>query len=176
MRHILIVGRNGVGKSTLIRALLRELNAPVYGVISKKESADRDGSCPVYIHLYGAERQYNDGNRIGRCSAQNAVAYPDALDRFSEQMRFPHDGVIVLDELGFLESGAERFTTAVLKILDEAPFVIAGVRDKDTPFLNAVRAHPRAAIYRITEENRDALCDMLLPVIRVFKRETEQNV
>ena len=166
MRHILIVGRNGVGKSTLIRALLDAIPLPAYGVITKKEAADQSGFCPVYIHTYGSERLFSQKNRIGLCREGKSVAFPEAFDRFSETTRFPADGVIVFDELGFLESGASRFTDAVLHTLDSAPFVIAAVRDKQTTFLDAVRSHPRADVYRIDEQNRDSLRDELLASIR----------
>ena len=161
MQHVLIVGCNGVGKSTLIRALLRRMNTPVYGMITKKEPARPDGFCPVYIHTYGMPKRFSDENLIGLCRDGKSIAFPDAFDRFAKEMIFPKDGVIVFDELGFLESGAAGFTESVLRTLGEAPFVIAAVRDKQTPFLDAVRSHPRAAVYRIDEENRDALLETL---------------
>ena len=162
MRHILIVGRNGVGKSTLIRALLETIPAPVHGVITKKEAPQPDGFCPVYIHAYGAPKRYGIENRIGLCSQGNSVAFPEVFDRFAASEAFPKGGVIVFDELGFLESGAPRFTEAVLKTLDEAPLVIAAVRDKETPFLDAVRSHPRADVYMIDPESRDRVREKLL--------------
>jgi nucleoside-triphosphatase len=166
LRHILIVGQNGVGKSTLIRALLDAIPLPVYGVITKKEPPQRDGFCPVYIHLYGEERRYATGNCIGRCREGGSIAYPQAFDCFTERMQFPSDGVIVFDELGFLESDARRFTGSVLHTLDTAPFCICAVRDKQTAFLDAVRSHPRADAFSITAENRDALRSMLLSTLR----------
>ena len=162
MQHILIVGRNGVGKSTLIRALLDAIPLPVSGVLTNKETAGPDGFCPVYIRCYGSPKQFTEENCIGRCREGHSIAYPETFDRFAESMRFPSGGVIVFDELGFLESNAPRFTRAVLRTLDEGPFVIAAVRDKHTPFLDAVRSHPRAAVYQIDERNRDALRETLL--------------
>ena len=171
MRHILIVGHNGVGKSTLIRALLEMIPAPVSGVITKKEAPQSDGFCPVYIHSYGAPKQYGDGNRIGLCRQGSSIAFPEAFNRFAASAAFPKSGVAVFDELGFLESDAPRFTEAVLKTLDEAPLVIAAVRDKKTPFLDAVRSHPRADVYRIDPENRDRLRETLLSELPARIRE-----
>ena len=165
MPHILIVGRNGVGKSTLIRALIETISVPVYGMLTKKEAARSDGFCPVYIHGYGAPKQYDSDHLIGLCREGNSIARPEAFDRFSESMQYPKDGIIVFDELGFLESNASRFTKAVLRTLDEAPLVIAAVRDKQTPFLDAVRSHPRAKVYLINEENRDALRNTLIKAL-----------
>ena len=162
MRHILIVGRNGVGKSTLIRALIEAMPAPVSGVITKKEAPRPDGFCPVYIHSYGTERRYAEENRIGLCREGQSIAFPEAFDRFAEAMDLPRDGVIIFDELGFMESDATRFTEAVLRTLNEAPFVIAAVRNKQTPFLDAVRSHPRADVFYIDPVNRDELRKMLL--------------
>lgn len=168
MRHILIVGRNGVGKSTLIRSLLNAIPAPVDGFLTKKEAPGPDGFSPVYIYSYTAPRQFTAENRIGLCREGKSIAFPNVFDRFAEAMQLPQNGVIVFDELGFLESNAPRFTEAVLHTLDDAPFVIAAVRDKRTPFLDAVRAHPRAGVYRIEETNRDSLREMLLSSLPVL--------
>lgn len=168
MPHILIVGRNGVGKSTLIRALLETASAPVYGVITKKEAALADGSSPVYIHRYGEPMRFSDENRIGLCRAESSRAFPEAFERFAARMAFPRDGVTVFDELGFMESGAPQFCAAVMRTLDEAPFVLAAVRDKKTPFLDAVRAHPRAEVFRIDETNRDELRERLMRALPAF--------
>jgi nucleoside-triphosphatase len=168
MPHILIVGRNGVGKSTLIRALLSAAKVPVCGVITNKESARPDGSCPVYIHRYGEPRRFSDENLIGLCREGCSMAFPEAFDRFAERMTFPRDGVLVFDELGFMESDAPRFCATVMQALDTAPFLIAAVRDKSTAFLNAVRAHPRAKLFRIDEHNRDDLREQLLRELPVL--------
>lgn len=162
MRHILIVGSNGVGKSTLIRSLLAAIPAPVEGVLTKKAAPGPDGFCPVCIRSYHAPEQFGEENRVGLCREGQSIAFPEVFDRFAETMQFSRNGVIVFDELGFLESGAPLFTEAVLRTLDEAPIVIAAVRDKQTAFLNAVRAHPRADVYPIDPENRDRLREQLL--------------
>ena len=56
MRHILITGRVGVGKSTLIRSLLREIPVPVCGMITKKEAAGPDGFCTCQVKVDNRKR------------------------------------------------------------------------------------------------------------------------
>ena len=165
MQHIIIVGSNGVGKSTLINALLKEIPVPIDGVITKKEAPRADGFSPVYIHPYGVPRTFSEENCIGLCRAGRSVAHPEAFDRYAKTMRLRMDGVIVLDELGFLETNATEFTAAVLALMDRAPLVIAAVRDKDTPFLHAVRTHPRADVYRIDPDNREKLRETLIGLL-----------
>ena len=69
-----------------------------------------------------------------------------------------------MDELGFFESKADRFTAAVLEALAGDIPVLAAVKSRtDVPFLNAVRAAPKAEVFSITPENRDELYRLLLP-------------
>ena len=70
----------------------------------------------------------------------------------------PADALVVMDELGFLESQAPRFTQAVLDTLNGSAQVIAAVKDRpDVPFLQAVLAHPQAQVFRLTPDNRQAV-------------------
>ena len=72
-----------------------------------------------------------------------------------------------MDELGFFEAQAESFTDAVLAALSGDIPVIAAVKSRtDIPFLNAVRAAPRAEVLSITPSNRDELFERLLPRMR----------
>ena len=81
------------------------------------------------------------------------------------------DGIIVMDELGFMESKAEAFVESVFAALDGEIPVIAAVKARfDVPFLNEVRAHPNTKLSMITTENRDALFSELLPMIQSLNR------
>ena len=54
MKHILICGAKGVGKSTLIRKLCMAANAPIYGYCTKMLStADADSLFPYISTLHG---------------------------------------------------------------------------------------------------------------------------
>ena len=161
--HILIVGEVGIGKSSLILRLLQHIDRPVYGFLTKKEVSDADGNCYVYIHSLNGNRQYTNENHIGTCTKNGAVGFPEAFNHFAYLLKnIPEGNVVLMDELGVMESEATEFCNAVLSVMDGDYHVIAAVKPKDTPFLQAVRMHAKARIYTIDITNRDALFERIL--------------
>lgn len=168
--HTLIVGERGVGKSTLIRRVLAEVDRPLFGFETKKETAlatEEKGS-PVYIYDAGKEHTHAEENLLGWCKNKRFGTLTESFDRYAPKLRepVPAGSIILLDELGFMESSSEAFCSAVLALLDGDVPVIAAVKCKDTPFLQAVRSHPNAKCFWIDEQNRDALFDEVLPFVK----------
>ncbi len=161
--HILIVGARGVGKSTLIRRILGELNCSVSGFETKKEPLPGG---PVYISEAGKMHERSEENLVGYCVNQKPTVFSEAFDRFAEKLAAPAADVIVMDEIGFMESEAKTFCDAIMRLLDGCVPVIAAVKDKDTAFLNAVRSHRNAKCFYITPENRDALFSQVSELIK----------
>ena len=157
--HILIVGSNDVGKSTLIRRLLEKVSLPVYGFLTKKEApAQPGGPEPVYIHGVSGERAYTQNNLVGTCIDHHSIRFPEAFERAVYYLRgIPAGSIVVMDELGVMESAARGFCAAVLDCLSGDNLVIASVRNKKSDFLDTVRAHPKARCFFITPGNSDAL-------------------
>lgn len=165
MKHALIVGAQGVGKSTLIKKVLKELALPVSGYETKKEDSLADPSLgtPVYIYPAGKEHVQAPDRLLGYRACKNPVTFSEAFDRFADRLNAESDsGIVLLDEIGFMESGAESFRAAIMKKLDGDIPVIAAVKNVDTPFLCAVRAHPNCRCFFIDEENRDTLFPQVL--------------
>ena len=172
MKHILICGAKGVGKSTLIRRLCMDANAPIYGYCTKMLStADADGLFPIYIHpdrQAEAERTYGSANLIGRCDGRMHDVHTNVFDNLGANYiaAAKPGGYIIMDELGFMEKNAEAFKRAVFNALDGNIPIIAAVKARyDVDFLNRIRAHEKAQLYTITPENRDALYAELLGII-----------
>lgn len=167
--HALIVGSCGVGKSTLIEKVLRELGRPVTGFVTRKEDALGDSvlGIPVYIYPAGRPRTQSEENLLAYCRGTRPEVYPEAFDRFVPKMRPPQaDSVVVMDEIGFMESSSEAFRTMILRQLNGDIPVLAAVKDLDTPFLNEVRSHPNCRRFDITPENRDMLYGEILAFLR----------
>ncbi|MBR6951095.1 MAG: AAA family ATPase [Oscillospiraceae bacterium] len=159
-RHALIVGEQGVGKSTLIARVRREMALPEAGLETVRVAAPpEEPGAPVYIYRVGGPRTQSDENLAAFVRSTGRQSFPEVFDRYAAYLRqdAPHAGLIVLDELGFLESDAAEFCRTVLDMLDGDVPVLAAVKPKDTPFLTAVRNHPKAQVFHIDETNRDAL-------------------
>lgn len=174
--HTLIVGERGVGKSTLIRRVLAELECPVVGFETKKETslATEEKGSPVYIYDAGRPHTHTEENLLGWCKNKRFDSRVEVFDRYAPKLRapIPAGSIVLLDELGFMESQAEEFCAAVMELLDGDVPVIAAVKYKDTPFLQAVRSHPKAKCFWIDKENRDALYEEVLPFA---KQQIEEN-
>ena len=168
--HALIVGSRCVGKSTLIRRVLKELNRPVFGYETKKEELLEEPlrGCPIYIYDARKPHYRMPENLIGYHKEQDLAAITAAFDRYAPKLLepVPENAVIELDEIGFLEAKSDAFCQAVLHLLEGKNPVIAAVKNREHPFLDAVRNHPNARCFYITAENRDSLYEEVLAFMK----------
>ncbi len=172
-RHLLICGERGAGKSTLIRRLLEESDLRAAGFVTVRESkADENGCFPVYLHPAAKERRCGKENLVGLIGGSGIRRFPEVFDTLGAAcIRDSGGDVLVMDELGFLEDEAEEFQAAALRALEGDKPVIAALKAKKTPFLDAVRASGKALVVTVDESNRDALFSELLPFVRAWARQ-----
>ena len=139
-KHLFITGSRGVGKSTLAQQLLSLL---------------ADGPVPGFAtHVTPQVCVTLQDLSTGRCSTigQATQSTLPGLGMQCAEDGFLSVGIptlqaateapcawVVLDELGYLESGCAPFCTSVEALLD-AKRVLAVLRKQDTPFLNRLRS------------------------------------
>lgn len=178
-RHILLTGKRGVGKSTIVQKLLASWEGPVSGFVTKRLAADETGFHPIYIHPAGLPfeaHRHSPENLIGTCDTRTHNVVPEVFDGLGVQYLSSAvpGSLIVMDELGFMETQATLFLQEVMNALDQSDIpVLAVVKDReDIRFLNAVRAHRNGILYTVTPENRDALPETILPLLRTWQDPT----
>lgn len=167
--HVLITGARHTGKSTLIRELAAATGRPLFGFITKKESdlPDPEKGIPVYIYPPEGPRTQNADNIVGYCKDRGFTPMTGAFDRFAPQLVGPpRSSLVVMDEIGFMETGSEAFRNAILALLSGDVPVLAAVKPDDHPFLNAMRAHPGCRVFELTADNRDRIRKEILSFIQ----------
>ena len=159
--HTLLIARPDSGKSDLIKQIISHIGTPVFGYETIKEDslAEEGKGSPIYIYEIGKPHDRRIDNLAGYCLDHHAATFPEAFDRFAPklQVSVPAGHLIVLDEIGSMESKSPAFCVAILALLDGSVPVIAAVRDKDTPFLNTVRSHPNCKCFYLTSDNRERI-------------------
>ncbi|HNT02934.1 MAG: nucleoside-triphosphatase [Clostridiaceae bacterium] len=172
-QHILICGERGVGKSTLVNKLLLQSRRPVFGFITKKMPPNQNGECDVYIHpANSANLQLTHENLVGICNNGKIVTINTEVFNTVgvKLLQSPPRGLLLMDELGFMESKASAFCSGVLAVLDGDIPVLAAVKNKETPFLKAVREHKNVELHYITTQNRDMLYQELIEKIMEYNQ------
>lgn len=142
--NLIFCGSSGTGKSSAIKMALRAANEPIYGFWTEKLTPTVTGESPVVLH--GCTEQLDFTHLIGTCKDQHAERFPSVFDEFGVKFLsdIPKGGLVLMDEIGFMENDAKDFLRAIFAILDGDYRVIAAVRDRSTPLLDAIRAHEKS--------------------------------
>ena len=156
---ILLCGDINSGKTTLIQRLLADMSAAPRGYITVR-MPEVDGVSNVYLYdIANPPERVEDAAVIMAISDTGTEKHPERLD--TPGVRYltdiPAGSVVVLDEIGSLETASPEFQKAVMRILSGDYTVLAAVKAANTDFLRAVRRHPDCELYIITPDNRDAL-------------------
>ena len=141
----------------MIQRLLSDLALPVYGFYTRRIPLS-DGDCRVYMHAASGEAP---PILLAESMNRKMHAYAEAFNSCGVELleAVKDDGIIVMDELGFLESEADLFCRKVLETLSADIPVLAAVKAShaDNPFLIRVRNHPNCLLFTVTPENREQL-------------------
>lgn len=157
---VLICGDVQVGKSTLIRRLISDSGRAPRGYITIRIPAPEGETSYVYLYDIAKPPESIEDAAVIKEIAPNGVRdYPEVLDTIGADYLncIPDGELVILDEIGTVESLSPRFQQAIMRVLSGNFDVLASVKAQNTDFLRAVRAHPDCELYMITPENRDDL-------------------
>lgn len=157
--NIFLTGEIQVGKSTIINKFLNthpNLKIGGFRTISNfDENLGVNGG--VYIlPAWENELIFNENNQVGnRISGEKA--FPEVFDIKGVEILSKDDDfdLILMDEIGFMESKAKDFSNLLISILDKDITVIGVVKDRDNGLPLDVKNHKDSIVLTITEENRE---------------------
>jgi len=176
---LLLTGRPGVGKTTVIRAVVDQLSIPAGGFYTEEI---REGGRRTGFRLVGLDEEspqagvlasvnisssYRVGNygvsltdleRVGVAAIRRAVAQPQV-------------GLVIVDEIGKMELFSLAFRDAVLSALASPKPVLATVMARPHRWVDAIKAGPDVSLVEVTRSNRHVLPDLVLGWLRRLREE-----
>jgi len=161
---VLLTGRPGIGKTTVIRRFLAETGAEAGGFYT--EEIRRGGSRFGFsLNIVGGERyilasvEIKGPPRVGKYGVDlrtfERAAVP-AIERAVAEGR-----LVVVDEIGKMELFSERFRRAVLGALDSSAPLLGTILSRPHPFADEIVRRADVRVINVTFENRDRLASEL---------------
>jgi nucleoside-triphosphatase len=157
---ILITGRPGSGKTTLVRRALEALDAPAGGFYTR-ETRDAGGRRAGFeiVTLDGQAaalaRTGLPGPRVGRygvdVAALERVGVP-AIEAAVEAGR-----LVVIDEIGRMELLSAAFQRAVIEAVRRHRLIFGTIMQTAHPFADELKAQQDTLLFELTDQNRDEL-------------------
>lgn len=168
-RTILLTGRPGVGKTTIIREIAQKLGAAAGGFYTAeiRESGRRQGFKIVtldgkegilsHVDIKGTPRvsrygvNLRDLEEIGVTALRRALADAD---------------YVLVDEIGKMELFSEEFRKAVLETIRSDKPVVGTVLRGRSRWVDGLRALPKVTVLEVTEANRAGMAQHVLDLLR----------
>ena len=161
MAAILITGRPGSGKTSLVRDIVPELAAPASGFYTREvRGADGRRSGFEIVTLADAVAllasiDLDTLHRVGRYGVDL-----DALERvgvppIETGLRAGH--LVVVDEIGKMELLSTAFQRAMVEAFRRHRLLFGTIMEARHPFADELKAQPDTILHHLTEANRDEI-------------------
>jgi len=161
---ILLTGRPGVGKTTVLIETIRELEGRglrVGGMVSREF---RDGGVRVGFEIsdlasgqkgWLAHVEQPEGPQIGKYRVNLKDLVEIGVNAIKSAARDSTISVIVIDEIGPMELCSEDFKSAVEKAVEAAKPLVGTIHYKArSTLIDNIRSRPDVKIIEITHDNR----------------------
>jgi len=167
-KNVLITGRPGVGKTTLIFRLIEQIKLPCVGFYTAeiRGNGRRTGFKAIALHgpkLIMSHVDIKSPYRVSKYGVDVAN-----FERFLKEIPFfdPKYAFIVIDEIGKMECFSPLFKKLILKLLDHDTPLIATIALRGDAFIESIKTRHDVHVYTVTYDNRDKLAMELYPVLK----------
>jgi nucleoside-triphosphatase len=151
---ILLTGRPGCGKTTLIRKIIDHLSIPVGGFYTQEirepgiasalgartgfEIFTLDGKRGTLAHI-----KIHSPVRVGKYGVNLEDLDNLAVKAIQDAVRT--GGLVVIDEIGPMEIASVSFRQAVLEALESKSTVLGSIVQRDAPYTDQIKRMPNNA-------------------------------
>jgi len=162
-KHILLTGIPGIGKSTIIKKVIASFTGPMKGTYAEEENINNERVGFILHTLEGQSAYLAHQNMASEYRVGKYGVNVDAIESLVVPAISPlNDSVIVIDEIGFMQSHAPHFLNAVTAALDHAPCVLGTIPIENTDRILKIKQRPDVQLIEVTSENRNSLSEIIL--------------
>jgi nucleoside-triphosphatase len=161
---ILLTGRPGCGKTTLIKRIVNDLPRRAGGFYTE-EIRDRgtragfkimtlDGKEGVLAHV-----DFKTCSRVGKYGLDLSALERIGVSAVRQAIQARQ--LVVIDEIGPMEIRSPIFREAVNEALESELPVLATIFARPLPFTNAIKSRPDVTLIEVRPDNRERLVSKL---------------
>lgn len=162
IKNIFVTGERGIGKSTLINQWLQEqgLEHKISGFRTLPFDDDQQGG----FFMTSIQEIKGNNQPIGRkIGHQQCIPCIETFETLGvalldKSLKSPYD-IILMDELGVLEGGAYAFQRKVNEVLASPKKVVGVIKQKEHPFLEAIKKREDTYVLTLDAYNKDTIKD-----------------
>lgn len=167
MYNIFLTGEKGIGKTTLINKILNHINCDIGGYTVKPII---EGNLK---HFYISSIEDISKKALmatGDTTKRKIVTiYEDSLNNFGAELInecIKTKDLIILDEIGFIESKCINFKNSVIKALNSNKTVIGVLKEFNGDFIKIIKERDDVILFVVNERNRDELLPCILETLK----------
>ncbi|MCS7225153.1 MAG: NTPase [Armatimonadetes bacterium] len=169
-KNLLLTGRPGVGKTTLVRRVLDQLKGTItVGGFWTEEVRGSQGR--IGFRIVTTEGQKGWLAKKGVASPQRVGSYGVYLESIetiiipSLKRAMENAQLIIIDEIGKMELSHPSFSFWVWRCLQSLVPVLGVLQQSPLSFLDRIKRRSDVALIVVTEQNRDALVPYIVALI-----------
>jgi len=166
-RTLLLTGKPGIGKTTVIKAVAETLGNRAGGFYTEEMrgpggrkgfrlvTLDGQETVMAHVNLRGQGRP-----RVSRYGVDAGAVEHVGVAALRRAMKAGR--IVVIDEIGKMELFCGPFKDAVLQAVGGPYTVVATVMAKPNPWVEGLKAMPGVTLWKVTAENRDGLAEQIV--------------
>ena len=170
--RILITGIPRVGKSTIIQNIIKNINAPINGIITKElrndsgkrigfESCNLNSQCKLLAHVSDINSKYTIANKYH--------VDIDVIDNFicNEISNSNNNKILIIDEIGRMQAISQKFLKIIESSFQKNNTIIATIVYDPEPWSMELKNKKDILKIIVTKENREWISEAILIIIKL---------